>query len=297
MMLALEHWAAGPPALVLAGVLGVHEYGRWQLARHGRDSRTPRESARQAWLLRAGLAWGTLTLVSPLGYWSHELMFARVSLDLSFACLVAPLLVLGAPWPVLRAAAAGMARHAGAAGGWSRPARPRPAPGTPVVALAAFTGSLVLWQVPAVLDPSVRSTALWSAQIVCYLAAGALLWLQIVGSHPFEPGWDPVRRIRLIAGALGVTWLSGVALVISTQAWYPAFAGGPGTPLSKVMDQGLAGAITCVLPLIPLGTAAFWCFSAWITWDEDEARLQDLLQRTGSARPGPAAPGPGPVPD
>lgn len=273
-MITLEHWTLPPPAVALGALLAVHEYGRRRLARQQSDTRPAGDSAAQAWLLRAGIAWGVLTMASPLGYLSHTLLPARVALDLSFACVVAPLVVLGAPWSAL-AAAAGSALNRGPGPGRGY----RTAVIGPVTAVIAYLGMLLVWQVPAVLDASVRVPALWWLQIACYLTAGVLVWTQLVGSYPYQPRWVPVRRAGLIATVLSGTWLAGVALVISTRVRYPAFTGGP---LSPVMNQGLAGAITCVLPLIPLGATAFWCFSEWLTQDEDDGRLYDRARYTAA---------------
>lgn len=283
-MIVLEHWGLGPVSAALLVLGALHEQGRLRLRRWGvvERSRTRRDSSRQAWLFRLGIAWGVVTLVSPLGYWSHELLFARMSLALSFACLVAPLVVLGAPWSAL---AAGLGLHPRWQGSQAPSARTKEptrrfVPGGPLVALAAYAGLLGIWQVPGILDPSVGSSALWALELICDLTAGSLLWLQLVGSHPFEPRWDPAARVVLVACSLWVTLIIGVAMVITHSAIYPAFRGGPGTPLSRVMDQGVAGAITWVLPLITLGTAALWCFSEWLRRDEEEWRLGELLEGT-----------------
>lgn len=284
----LAHWTVPPLAVVLALALAAHEYGRRRLVRGRGDGRALRDARHQAWLARAGLGWGVLTLVSPLGYWSHALLPARVGLDLSFSCLVAPLVVLGAPWAGFAAAGAFLSRRSGRDRDSQRRPPVRPAPAGPATAIVAFFAVLLVWQFPAVLDASVRSAALWSVQIVCYLVAGTLLWLQLVGSHPFQPGWDPARRLGLLSAALAGLWIAGVAVVISARVRYPAFAPGP---IGRVMDQGMAGAIACVLPLIPFGVAAFWCFAEWLTKDEDDGRLELAAE---PAEPG-APPGPNPV--
>lgn len=286
-MIALEHWSIGPLSIALLAVAALHEYGLRRVEGQGGDGRTARDRRRQSRLLRVGLLWGVVTLVSPLGYWSRTLLFARAALDLDFAFVVAPLVALSGPWRALGAAVAAPFGRSPRDGLAPRP-KGRPAPGGAVVGLGAFLGLFLLWHVPAVLDASVHSRLLWTVQILCCIGGGTMLWLQLVGSHPFEPAWGPVRRVGVLAGALFATWITGVALVLAQRPFYPAFAGGPGTPLSRVMDQGLAGAITWVLPAIPLGIAAFWEFMEWIKRDEDDARLEELLALNRAAfRPRP----------
>lgn len=275
-MMALQHWMLRPLALLLLAALAGHELGVVRLRRRRCDGRAPLDATRQAWLLRAGLAWGVLTVVSPLGYWSRQLLFARVSLDLSFACVVAPLVALGAPWRPL-AAGLSIGRVADGAAREARPAAAgaatRPAPIGPVGAIVLFLGSFLVWHIPAVADPTVSSEGLRLLEMACYLATGTVLWMQLVGSHPFEPAWPPLPRVGLITIVLGTGWVVGAAMVFTGSLWYPSFAGGPGTPLSRTMEQSLAGAITWVLPLLPFGPAAFWGFSEWIDRDEAEWQL------------------------
>ena len=155
-------------------------------------------------------------------------------------------------------------------------------PGGPEAAAAAYPATLLLWQIPAVLDSTTRSAALWTVQIACYAVAGTLLWLQIVGSHPFQPGWDPGSRLCVIATALTASFIAGAALVFSGKPWYHGFASGS---LSNVAAQGMAGALIWALPTVPLGIAVFWCFAEWIGQDEDDARLRKALEP--AAGPGP----------
>lgn len=283
----LAHWTAPSVCYALAATLACHEFGRIRLSRRGGDGRPPWESARQAWLFRTAIGWGIVMLVSPLGYWSHRLLFARVGLDLALACISAPLVVLGAPWLAL-ASAAGRSVPVRRSRGLG--AAERPAPFGPIAGIVVFLGTFAVWQIPAVLDASVGSGALWALQQACYLAAGAALWLQLVGSWPFVPRWDPVGRLALMVAALWGPWIGGVAMILAGHVRYPAFAGGPGTPLSKAMDQGVAGAVTCVLPLVPLGLALMWCFSDWLRRDEDEGRSQEVLHRAGPGIPASGIP-------
>lgn len=265
-MIVLQHWALPPFAAGLLVVLALHERGLRRLRRHGGDGRPPGAAARQARLARAGLGWAALLWISPLGYWSHELIFARTSLDLGLACLAAPLIVLGAPW---RAVAAGARR-----GTPAPPGEPsQPAPLGAVTVLGLWLAVFIAWNIPGLLDPTVTSAPLRNLEAACYLAAGTLLWMHIVGSHPFSPRLGPLPRVGLILGVLGPCWIDGAAMIFARNVWYRAFAGGPGTPFSRIMDQSMAGGITWVLPLLPLGITAMWCFAAWLDGEEEEWEL------------------------
>lgn len=277
-MIALEHWSLPPFAVALLVVLALHERGLRRVRNAGGDGRSPLDAGRQAWLGRAGLAWATLLWASPLGYWAHDLLFARVGLELGLAFFAAPLIVLGAPWLPL-AAAVGRARPTPSPGG------SRATPLRPVTATALWLASFFAWNVPAVLDPTVTSAALRDLEAACFLGAGVLLWMQIVGSHPFSNRGSLFSQVGLICGVLGVCWADGAAMVFARNVWYRSFAGGPGT-VSRVGEQGIAGALTWVAPLLPFAVAAMWLFATWIDRDESDWELH--WEAGGHRRPGTA---------
>lgn len=264
MTALLTHWSAPPLAWALLALLAVHERGVRRLRPEG-DGRDSANARRQAWLTRLALGWGAVCLASPLGFWSHGVLSLRAGLDLDFGCVVAPLLVLGAPWRPLVTGMTGEPPKAAAA--------TAPAPVGPMAAGTVALAGFLAWHLPWLQDPTVHSAALRDLELASYLVAGVLLWLQIVGSHPFTPAWEPLQRITLIVAVLAECWIDGAAMIFGRTVWYPAFSHGPGAPLSPSMDQGLAGAITWVLPLFPFIAAAFWCFSEWIERDEADWEL------------------------
>lgn len=266
-MIALQHWSLPPFAIALLAVLVLHERGVRRLQRGPGDGRCRLDADHQAWLARAGLAWAALLWISPLGYWARELLFARVGLELGLAFFAAPLVVLGAPWMPLVVA---LRRRPPPV---TAPAAPRPAPLGPVAALTLWLASFLVWTVPPVLDPSVTSATLRDLEAACYLVAGVLLWMQVVGSHPFSPRATLLSQVALIAVVLGICWSDGAAMVFSRTVWYRSFAGGSGSPFSRVVDQGLAGGLTWVGPLLPFGVAAMWIFATWIDHADDEWEL------------------------
>src|SRR6516164_1102767 len=88
MSLVLSHWSAS--LAVLAAwlvVAAAHLYGVRGLAagfrRRGQD--VPDYLAREALIFQAGLLTAALALVSPLGYWSHRIIWVRSLQDLLLA--------------------------------------------------------------------------------------------------------------------------------------------------------------------------------------------------------------------
>lgn len=270
----------GDVLLLLGGVavIGLHQRG---MRRINRADLRPVASA-QAWIFRGAVAVAVLLLLSPLLAWSRDELFARDMLDVGAAFLLAPLVVLGAPWRALSAAV-------GAPGEppWMRGQQGHRSHSSRLVRLASrpFVGVAVLlllvwfWHVPAVRDASVASPGLRALELVSMLAGGVALWMQLVASDPFRPAVEPLQRTWLIVATLLGTSALGMAMLTSHTRWYPAFAAGRHALLSATLDRGYAGAALLAIPVLPLGALAIWCFAAWLRDDEDLSH--DLAELIG----------------
>lgn len=272
--------------VVAAALVAVHHVGRRRLAGAGAAG-----GAGQAWAFDSALAVGTLLALSPLTRWSADELFARTFFDLAAAYVLAPLVVLGAPWQAFAAAAhrpgRQRARRPGQSGTDRRRAR---LTRHPLSGVATFLALLWLWHLPPLLDATVSAPALQACETLSLLAGGVALWVQLVGSRPLQPAWDPLRRTVLILVVLAGSSLLGFAMVVARTRWYPAFAHGHGALVSASSDQSFAGALTLAVPVVPLGALAIWCYSKWLERDEDEDRqLHELIDTT--ALPAVAAPG------
>lgn len=290
-----------PVALVLAALLVLHAVGGTRTA-GGAAPTTPPEGAgppagagrpgtdparrrrREARLFRLGAGLGVVLLCSPLEHYAVGNLFARALVDTGLAFVVAPLVVLGAPWERLAAALGRpLPLPSGAASGATGLSLPVVGP---LAGVGVYLATLWIFHIPAVIDATVGSLPLRSFQLACLLTGGVLLWGQLVASHPFRPPWQPLGRVALIAATLAGIWVLAAPLVYSSASWYPAFTTGPTSILSVADRQAIAGAVLWALPTVPLGIAAFWCFAEWLGRDdEDEWRLDRLLERV-TAGPG-----------
>jgi cytochrome c oxidase assembly factor CtaG len=272
MNLVAAHWSAN--VAVLAAVLAVtavHLAGLLGLrsdARRG-GAALPAGLAREAIAFYSGLLLATLALVSPLGYWAGTFIWVRVLQGILLGVYVPPLLVLGAPWLVLWR-------------GLGRDARPRawvpaaPVPprlrSWPVAVTALFVVVWCGWYLPVLYDAGVHHPVVLAAQAITTMAAGVLLWLQIIGSRPFSPQFGPLYRVMLLAAIVLFSTILGMVLGFDARVLYPAYLGvGSHHVLTVVSDQQGGGAELWVLVLEPYVIAGVALLVRWLNEEESQA--------------------------
>jgi cytochrome c oxidase assembly factor CtaG len=229
------------------------------------------------WLAAAGVA----LIVAALGVTglAHRYVVAESVQFVVFAMAAPALIVLGAPWRLLRL---------------SRPAGPEPGqPGTaPLDRLAAarrrrtsflraagflvvFIAASVAWRLPPVVDALARQPALVAVELVTLLAAGIGLWLELVSSPPLAPRLPSPHRATIAALAMWSTWAVGYALGFANHAVFHGYDG-PGSVLGAVADQEIAVALVwavsacCFVPVV---------FVALLSWLSASGDADEELQR------------------
>jgi putative membrane protein len=286
MNVVVSHWSANVAALaVYAVAAAAHLLGM----RGGATGRS-RAAACQAGLLLALLA-----VVSPMGHWSYRFVWARNLQDVILAIVAPALIVLGAPWrPLSHGLRLGGRWHgpdqraAGAAG--DDAARRNRSPGWrvwPVTVTVAFCAIWWAWHQPALFDAPLHSSAVYALEMVSYLAAGVLLWLQLVDSPPLRPQLSPLRRVAMLLCVAASGTMLGLIRVYSAGLAYPAYLGFRHHVLSVVSDQQVGGAVLWVIPLVPFSIVAVALAVGWLSEDESEATAADFdrLLRHKSAWP------------
>jgi len=209
--------------------------------------------------------------------------------DLLLAVVAPSLIVLGAPWrplsagirlshrPAERAASGGQAATRQAAAGQAATgwwlARP-------VGATAAFSVIWLGWHLPALYDAGVTNAAVRYAQYACYLGAGVVFWLQLIGSRPSSPAAGPLRRLTLLVAAVVADTLLGMVLVFGSGVVYPAYRGAAHHALSVVSDQQIGGAVLWIGVLPPFIIAAIALLNTWLDNEERDDPSHDLERLT-----------------
>ena len=296
MNMVVSHWSANVAALAVYVVAAAaHLLGMRGEATGPRRPGQPRRLARAA-ACQAGLLLALLAVVSPMGYWSYRFVWARDLQDVILAIVAPALIVLGAPWRTLsRGLRLGGRlpwpdqRAAGNAGDDDAARRNR-SPGwrvLPIVVTVAFCAIWWIWHLPAPFDAALHSSAVYALEMASYLAAGVLLWLQLVDSPPLRPQLSPLRRVALLLCVAASGTVLGLIRVYSSGLAYPAYLGFRHHVLSVVSDQQAGGAVLWVIPLVPFSIAAVALAVGWLNEDESEATAADFdrLLRHKSAWP------------
>jgi putative membrane protein len=286
MNMVVSHWSANVAALaVYVAAAAAHLLGMRGEATGPRRPGPPRRLARAA-ACQAGLLLALLAVVSPMGYWSYRFVWARDLQDVILAIVAPALIVLGAPWrrrPWPDRRAAGYA-------GDDDAARRNRSPGwrvLPIVVTVAFCAIWWAWHLPALFDAALHSSAVYALEMASYLAAGVLLWLQLVDSPPLRPQLSPLRRVALLLCVAASGTVLGLIRVYSSGLAYPAYLGFRHHVLSVVSDQQVGGAVLWVIPLVPFSIVAVALAVGWLNEDESGATAADFdrLLRHKSAWP------------
>jgi putative membrane protein len=244
-----------PEPVVLAGAalaLALYAQAFVRLRRRGR---TRDASVAKALLFAAGVAAGTLAVVSPLdGVAEDTLLSAHMAQHLLIGDLAPLLIVLGLRGPIsffllppsvlralvhklrLRPLAAALLR--------------------PAVSFGIWAASLAVWHVPQAYDAALAHPALHAVEHATLFLGGLLLWTQIV---------DPARRGHLGSGRraafAALALVSGAVLsetLLATAPLYDHYAGATDRPfgLTWASDQNRAALLMMAEQVATLGMAA-----------------------------------------
>ena len=296
MNVVVSNWSANVVALAVYAVAAVtHLLGVRDAATDaGRSGRSlPPGQVRRAVAVQAGLLLAVLAVVSPLGYWSYHYIWVRNFQDVILAIAAPALIVLGAPWLPLRRGL-GLAvrdrREPGdsdAAGqdwspGW---------PALPIVVTVVFCVVWWVWHLSGPFDAAVRSPAVYALEMITYLAAGILMWLQLVESPPLRPQLPPLRRIALVLVLAASGTVLGLIRAYGPAVAYPAYLDSGRSVAAVVSDQQAGGAILWVIPLIPLSILAVGLATRWLSEEESEPSAADFDRLLKHKSAWPSRPG------
>jgi putative membrane protein len=284
-----HHWSASWPVLIGYTLLALWHLAGLLRLRAGRTGDPGsaggvgwRELRREAATFQLGLLLVLLALVSSAGYWSDVYIWVRALQTLVVAVVAPGLMVLGAPWLAFRqlwrpGSEDTTADRVAAVSFWvSRP----------VVVVIAFNVIFVGWQLPYLFDLAQQNSAVAQAEHASMLAAGLLLWLQLISSRPVTAPGSPLRRVVYVIWTVGVSTVLGMTLVFGNSVVYPAYGNWAHHVMTVLDDQQLAGAVLWMGILPPLITAAVALLSQWLD-HEDSAELSTGLKKmTGTRRGG-----------
>jgi cytochrome c oxidase assembly factor CtaG len=305
MNVVVSYWSANVVALAAYALAAVtHLLGmRDAVADARRRGRSlPPVQVRRAVAFQLGLLLAVLAVVSPLGSWSYRFIWVRNFQDVILAIAAPAFIVLGAPWLPLRRGLGLPVRDRRAAGAPAGPGEPGQGegagqgwspgwPARPIVVTAVFCVVWWVWHLPGPFDAAVRSPAIYALEMITYLAAGILLWLQLVQSPPLRPPLPPLRRIALVVVLAASGTVLGLIRAYSPGVAYPAYLYLGRSVSAVVSDQQAGGAILWVIPLIPFSILAVALAVRWLSEDESEATAADFNRLLKHKSAWPSRPG------
>jgi cytochrome c oxidase assembly factor CtaG len=275
-------FAYSPPSLasawlvepgVLAAAAAALALFAQAFVRLRRRSRSDHASWARAVLFVAGVAIGTLALVSPLdavgdsyllsAHMLQHVLVGDAAPALALVALRGPLLLFLLPPPLLGP----LARCAPLRRALRFLLRPR-------VSLAAWAVVIATWHVPAAYDYTLTHRTVHDLEHTSFLLVGLLVWTQLV---------DPARRgVPTLGGRLACAaalfWLGQAlsdVLIFSFRPLYPSYAAQAERllSLSPLRDQQLAGLVMTVEQLLTLGSCAAILLVPWLRARRREAAL------------------------
>lgn len=268
----VHHWGYPEIAVLAVLIIGVHERGlralnaRSTLA-HARTRR------RRMWLAYAGITVVTLSVVSPLQYWSMEYFWVHMIQHVTVMLAAPALYVAGAPAIPLTFALPVATRRRLLRWVFLRPGRPLlrrigAVVFSPLFAIVFFNAVMVVWMIPRVFNPAMGNPNLHvGLMLTSFFVSGLLFWMQFIPSRPWRPTLSPFARV----GALLVTnvVMTVIAMALSFLASGPFYDIGNSmlhmanmasmtpTTLNPFADQQIGAAILWVC-------GDFWCYPALV---------------------------------
>jgi putative membrane protein len=259
-----------PPVLGVATAAALYWRGS-RLRLRAVDSR--RRSLRR-WRTAAfvgALATVLVALAGPIDRLADDLFWVHMLQHVLLVMVVAPLLVLAAPWHELwrplplgvrRGVAKPVARRR-----WAAPLRRAGASlRRPIPAWIAFNANLLLWHWPRLYDLALRDEWVHDLEHVLFLATAVLFWAQVWDSPPLRTRLTPFGRVAYVTAATLPSWLLAVILAMASTPLYPAYAGDAGRPwgMSALTDQQLAAGMMWGPGAIPFSLAVFVGIYQWL---------------------------------
>lgn len=288
------NWGHPWIAVIALVVLALHENGLRNLNRRStRGHATKRR--RKMWLSYAGLLLLTLSIVSPLEFWSMQYFWVHMLQHISVMLAAPALYVAGAPAvPLLHSVPVGLRRrvlrHVFVRKNRHPIRRICALVLSPAAGIISFNAVMVLWMVPSLFNPVMANPNLHiGLMLSTFFVSGLLFWIQFIPSGPMRPTLSPFAR----AGALLATNLimTVIAIAISLLVAVPSYRfmvmtmrmGSMVMPLAPVTlnrlaDQQIGAAILWVC-------GDFWCLPALFLAlrsgleDETASELMDRLLR------------------
>lgn len=228
--------------VALAGILYAVGGTRGSVRRRTRDARVEGS-------FYAGLAVIVVACEGPLDSAADQLFWAHMLQHVLLLTVAPPLIMLGRPWPRMWAALpAGVRVPLGHAVASSPAGAPLRALVRPWPAWVLFNATLLIWHLPGAYNATLSTDALHQLEHATFFFTGLLFWARVIDPGPLRPRMVWPVRIAYVIGAMVVSWLLAVIIVLIPHPLYAHYAALTHRPggISALTDQQLAAGVMWV---------------------------------------------------
>jgi cytochrome c oxidase assembly factor CtaG len=206
----------------------------------------------------SGVALAFVVLENPFDDWADKWLSVHMTQHIVLMTVVAPLVVLGRPWPRMWLPFPLSARRA-VGGALSRSPSFRRSAGflkLPAVALAVQSAMIALWHVPQLYDAAVTNEWIHVLEHICFVVPSLVFWGALLDAPPVRARIDHLHRSIWFVAAMIPSWILAMVLAFATKPVYTAYP--------SMTDQQLAAGIMWVPGSLTYFVAAIAAFYSWL---------------------------------
>jgi putative membrane protein len=215
----------------------------------------------------SGVALTFVVLEPPFDGWADTWLSAHMSQHIVLMTVVAPLVVLGRPWPRMWLPFPLSARRA-VGGVLARSPSFRRSAGVfvlPWVALAVQSATVGIWHVPRLYDAAAENEWIHVLEHVCFVAPALVFWGALLEAPPVRARIDHLHRAIWFTAAMIPSWILAVVLAFAPAPLYAAYP--------SMTDQQIAAGVMWVPGSLTYFVAALAAFYLWL---EAEPQPEEL---------------------
>ena len=231
------------------------------------------------WLAILAVVFALVMLVPPVGTYARQSAAVQALQFVFFAAVVPALLVIGAP----RLASA-LVPDRPEAGGHS------PAVRRGLVRSLTLMAVVIVWRLPVVASALAARGGLAVAEMITLVAAGSLVWAEIMASHEAPRGLGRFQRGAMAAVSMWTIWAIAYITGMSKFSMLPATVHTMAGGLSVADDRQLAVAVMWAIPAFCYVPVVFFMILSWIRETDEpdrESRPGDLAYAGQNGMPRP----------
>ena len=228
----------------------------------------------------AGLVTLVVALDGPIDTYADELFWVHMLQHVLLLTVAPPLILLGRPWPRMwRALPVGLRTDLGrglARARWTAPPR---ALARPLPAWILFNATVVAWHIPGAYNATLTDGPIHVVEHSMFFLSGLLFWARVIDPGPLRPRLVWPMRIAYAAGAMVVSWVLAIALVVVPHPLYGHYAALLARPggITAVQDQQIAAGVMWVLGSLSYTITYLAGFYRWLEPDRPTKRQSAAL--------------------